>query len=98
MTLNCPVCAANITQEDKFCPSCKTPLYHIKTDSINPSHYRSHPSNIECIQITEHMDFCLGNSIKYIWRAGLKSSDPIEDLEKAKWYLERKINQLKKES
>lgn len=56
----------------------------------NPKHYNSHPSGIECIQITEHMGFCLGNAVKYIWRADLKA-DAIEDLEKAKWYLEREI-------
>ncbi len=66
-------------------------------DSINPSHYREHPSGVECITITEHMDFCLGNALKYIWRAGLKTSDATEDLEKAKWYIERKLARLKRE-
>ena len=56
----------------------------------HPKHYTSHPSGIECIQITEHMGFCLGNAVKYIWRADLKA-DAIEDLEKAKWYIEREI-------
>lgn len=56
----------------------------------NPRHYNSHPSGIECIQITEHMGFCLGNAVKYIWRADLKG-DAIEDLEKALWYIEREI-------
>lgn len=59
-------------------------------DAINPSHYKSHPSGIECIQITEHMSFCLGNAIKYIWRAGLKE-DALQDLEKAIWYLNREV-------
>lgn len=61
------------------------------TDKINPGHYKSHPSGVECIQITEHMDFLLGNAMKYIWRAGLKG-DEVEDLKKAKWYLERAIS------
>jgi len=56
----------------------------------NPKHYTSHPSGIECIQITEHMGFNLGNAMKYIWRCDLKK-DAIEDLKKAKWYLEREI-------
>ena len=61
------------------------------SDSINhPKHYTVHPSEIECIQITEHMDFCLGNAVKYIWRADLKQ-DAIEDLRKARWYIDRKI-------
>lgn len=57
---------------------------------IDPSHYRQHPSGIECIQVTEHMGFNLGNAIKYIWRADLKD-DPITDLLKARWYLAREI-------
>ena len=69
-----------------------------KTDDIDiinqPLHYKLHPSGIECIQITEHMNFCLGNAIKYIWRAGLKSSSEIEDLRKARWYIDREIQRL----
>jgi hypothetical protein len=65
------------------------------TDAINPSHYQDHPSGIQCIQITEHMNFCLGNAIKYIWRAGLKNN-AIEDLEKARWYLDREIERMYK--
>lgn len=64
-------------------------------DPVNhPSHYKSHPSGVECIQITEHMNFCLGNAVKYIWRSGLKSKDPIKDLQKAIWYLNREIERL----
>lgn len=65
------------------------------TDAINPAHYQDHPSGIHCIQITEHMNFCLGNAIKYIWRAGLKNN-AIEDLEKARWYLDREIEKMYK--
>lgn len=65
-------------------------------DPVNhPLHYTDHPSGIECIQITEHMGFCLGNAIKYIWRADLKN-DAIEDLEKAKWYIERELQKRRK--
>jgi hypothetical protein len=66
-------------------------------DPTNPEHYRSHPSGVEAIQITEHFGFCLGNAIKYIWRAGLKDSDPIPDLEKARWYIDREIQRLRRE-
>jgi hypothetical protein len=62
-------------------------------DPINPDHYRNHPSKVECIQITEHMNFCLGNAIKYLWRAGEKG-DAIEDLLKARWYVDREIQRL----
>lgn len=57
----------------------------------NPKHYTEHPSGIECIQVTEHMGFNLGNAIKYIWRCDLKK-DAIEDLKKAKWYIDREIS------
>ena len=65
-------------------------------DSVNhPKHYTAHPSGVECIQITEHMGFCLGNAVKYIWRADLKH-DAIEDLKKAVWYIEREIERRQK--
>lgn len=74
----------------------------MKKDNINhPIHYTSHPSGIECIDIAEHHDFCIGNAIKYLWRAGLKSEDgiskkekQIEDLKKAIWYIKREIKHL----
>lgn len=60
------------------------------SDPINsPYHYTNHPSGVECIEITQHMGFCLGNALKYIWRADLKNG--IEDLKKARWYLDREI-------
>ena len=65
-----------------------------ENDPVNhPDHYTKHPSGIECIQITEHMNFCLGSAMKYIWRAGLKG-DARQDLEKAKWYLDREIERI----
>ena len=63
-------------------------------DTVNfPPHYRAHASGVECIQITEHMNFCLGNAVKYIWRAGLKK-DAVEDLKKAVWYINREITRV----
>jgi hypothetical protein len=59
-------------------------------DSINPQHYRQHPSGVECIEVTQHCNFCIGNAIKYLWRAGLKG-DAVEDLRKAAWYIDREI-------
>ena len=68
----------------------------VKNDPVNhPRHYTEHPSGVECIQITEHMGFCLGNAIKYIWRADLKGNS-IEDLKKARWYLDREISKREK--
>ena len=73
-------------------------------DRVNhPSHYTSHPSGVECITITEHYDFCVGNAIKYLWRCGLKVEEgmtprdkEIEDLKKAIYYINRKIKNLEK--
>ena len=66
-------------------------------DAVNhPKHYTSNPSGVECIDVIEHMTLCLGNAVKYIWRAGLKG-DIIEDLEKGRWFLDREIARLKKE-
>jgi hypothetical protein len=66
-----------------------------KKDNINhPKHYTAHPSGIECIEVTRHMNYNLGTSIAYIWRSGLKDN-AIEDLEKAKWHLSDEINRLK---
>lgn len=65
-------------------------------DPINhPAHYTEHPSGVECIQITEHMSFTLGNAVKYIWRADLKG-DAIADLRKAAWYVNREIERREK--
>jgi hypothetical protein len=59
-------------------------------DPVNhPIHYNSHPSGVECIQITEHMSFTIGNAVKYLWRADLKNG--VEDLRKAAWYIQREI-------
>jgi hypothetical protein len=60
-------------------------------DPVNhPKHYVSHPSGVECIDITRHMGFNLGNVFKYVWRADLKHN-AIEDLEKAQFYLANEI-------
>lgn len=68
-----------------------------KSDTVNhPSHYTSHPSGVECITVTEHYGFNIGNAIKYLWRAGIKSADPIEDLRKASFYVNREIERLTK--
>lgn len=67
-----------------------------RSDAINhPEHYISHPSGIECIEVTRHMSFAAGNVIKYLWRNGLKDGEPsLKDLKKAAWYLNDMIDQL----
>ena len=68
-------------------------------DAINPDHYQSDPSGVQCIEISENWSFCLGNALKYMWRSGKKdSSKNIEDLQKAVWYIEREISRLVKDS
>ena len=63
----------------------------VNHDPVNhPAHYMSHPSGVECIQITRHMGFNLGNAMKYIWRADLKGA-AVEDLKKAVFYLNDEI-------
>jgi len=65
------------------------------SDPINhPSHYTSHPSGIEAIEVTRWMGYNLGNVVKYCWRAGLKN-DRVQDLEKAQFYLNDEIKKLK---
>ena len=67
-------------------------------DPVNhPSHYTSHPSGVETIEITRHMGFNLGNAMKYLWRNGLKDGHPaVQDLEKAVWYIQDEIKRIKK--
>lgn len=68
----------------------------MRADMVNhPPHYTKHPSGIECIEITRHMSFNLGNVVKYVWRADLKNG--IEDLEKAQFYIKDEIAKFKKE-
>jgi hypothetical protein len=65
----------------------------------NPLHYGGADNPYEAIKVIESwgLDFHLGNTVKYISRAGLKNREKeLEDLEKASWYLQRKIDNLKK--
>ncbi len=61
----------------------------------HPPHYRS-ASGHEAIDVIEAwgLGFCLGNVVKYIFRAGIKAPSPLEDLKKASWYLTREISRL----
>lgn len=71
-------------------------------DAVNhPKHYTSDPSGVECIQVTRHRNFNVGNAIKYLWRAGLKEDaaatpvdKQIEDLKKAVWYIQDEIGRI----
>lgn len=59
------------------------------TDNINhPTHYTGRNIGYECIDIVQYQTFCVGNTIKYLWRYKDKGT-PLEDLEKARWYAHR---------
>lgn len=81
--------------------SCESPSPNVRAalDPTNPDHYRSHPSGVECITVTEHMGFCIGNAVKYLWRAGLKGGADMRlaDMRKARWYVDREIARLERE-
>lgn len=68
----------------------------ITVDQVNhPTHYTTDPSGVECIQITRHRNFNIGNAFKYLWRAGIKNENAhIEDLKKAIFYIQDEINRL----
>jgi len=59
-------------------------------ETVNhPAHYQQSPSGVECITVVEHLPFCIGNAIKYLWRCDHKGG--IEDLKKSRWYVDREI-------
>jgi hypothetical protein len=83
------VCGASFEADyDTSCLGELNPAH----DLVNhPTHYTSHPSGIECIEIARHMNFNLGNAIKYIWRFSARRIPKPEDLEKAIWYLKDEL-------
>lgn len=93
-------------QEDNS-PVCDDSVITPNQDNVNhPPHYTwlKELCGIEVIDITRHMDFDLGNAVKYILRCGHKSEQgmsdkdkAIEDLKKAVWYIEDRIKTLEKQ-
>lgn len=68
------------------------------SEAVNhPSHYGGADNPYEAIKVIEawQLGFCLGNTVKYISRAG-KKNDALDDLKKAAWYLQREIEKLEK--
>lgn len=82
-------------QKRILCAVCCIKTAPKKNAVDHPTHYNQHPSGIECIDVVEHMGFNLGNAIKYIWRADHKEA-PLEDLEKAVWYVKREIERRRR--
>lgn len=64
----------------------------------HPSHYGGAENPYEAIKVIDALglNFCLGNAFKYIARAGKKSPDPLEDLKKARWYIDHEIERIQK--
>lgn len=95
-------CQQEFSFEDDLGNVYEVRPYNTKHDPVNhPKHYTQHPSGVECIEVTQHYNFCVGNAIKYLWRAGLKTETnmdtkqkQIEDLNKAVWYIQREIRNL----
>jgi hypothetical protein len=68
------------------------------SDAINPDHYQGFSNGAEVIDITENLTFNAGNAVKYLCRAGRvdgrNKGAVVEDLEKARWYVQREIDRL----
>lgn len=86
----CPNCLAKVEPRPSGAAACSDAVNH-------PPHYTGHPSGVECITITEHMGFNLGNATKYIWRSDLKNN-AVEDLKKAAWYIAREIERRERQN
>lgn len=97
-SVKCPTCHIwDEVTEEKLREELQAVYKPVPHDPVNhPSHYTSHPSGVECITVTRHMNFNLGNVMKYIWRADHKDV-ALQDLEKALFYLRDEIKRRKKE-
>jgi hypothetical protein len=65
----------------------------------HPAHYGGSENPYEAIKVIEAwaLDFCLGNAVKYLSRAGKKPGEAeLRDLQKAAWYIQRRIEQIEK--
>lgn len=107
MSLSCEKADDRVNEEMKFLQRKKEYVIempshdHVVNDVVNhPLHYNSSQAKcecgrrIECIDLTRHMGFALGNALKYIWRADHKGS-AITDIEKAIWYLQDELAKRK---
>ena len=91
-----------MSEETKNINSVPNPAYTIVDGVVNdpvdhPSHYTQYP--VEVIELTRHMSFTRGNTVKYVARAGFKGDkkQELEDMKKARWYLNDDIARLEKE-
>lgn len=96
----CPKCDAFERAEGQplapdFLPSHKTPTKHDPVE--RPAHYNKGGFELTDIIIAWGLNWCRGNVLKYVLRAGKKTGDELQDLEKSRWYLDREIQRLKEE-
>ena len=90
-------------RKEKMDTSAQEVVVQAKDDPVNhPSHYTSGDAKcecgrtIECIDVVRHLNFNRGNVVKYVWRAG-KKDDLVQELKKARWYLDDEIKRLENE-
>lgn len=70
---------------------------NVDSSPVQPPHY-DFPGGVMVIDLTEHLNFCRGNVVKYVARAGRKDiAAELEDLQKAQWYLQREIDRLERQ-
>lgn len=82
------------TKDDQISEIVLTQEYTETNDPVNhPKHYTDHASGIECILLTEQLNFNLGNAFKYLHRADLKGAT-VQDLEKSYWYVDRELERI----
>lgn len=62
----------------------------LAVDMVNhPPHYKKHPSGVEVIQITEHLNFCLGNAVKYPWPLDTDHNRKVFGMMMSEWLSQR---------
>lgn len=86
-----------IVEDDDYLPEYKPEMDKENNlpveKATRPDHYKT-PAGIELFEITDYLNFNLGNVVKYVFRAGKKSDNVLEDLKKALVYLQREIDRL----
>lgn len=103
MSLSCEkVRTSDRTAQEESYLENRNRVKGVEIDNVNhPPHYNNSPAKcecgrrIECIDVTRHHSFNIGNAIKYLWRCDFKCDD-VEDLKKAIWYIQDEINQRTK--
>jgi hypothetical protein len=94
--MNCDICTF-VARDKQHLDEHRRAMHSRETmEKVNHPHHYGGDSTYEHIKVVEAwgLDYDLGNCTKYIARAGKKTDDPLEDLKKARWYLDHKIQKL----